>query len=121
MDLIRDSYDWLISQGVQLVFLGSGTADLEASLRDMENRCGGRCGGTWGRWGLRWCAIKVQDGGHSEAGVVGNATLVSRLKDCRPGGKLEGHGGQVCKVEVWERAWTVVEIQGRRREGGGGC
>lgn len=39
MDLIRDNYDWLMSEGVQLVFLGSGTADLEASLRDMENRC----------------------------------------------------------------------------------
>ena len=40
MDLIRDNYDWLMGENVQLLFLGSGTADLEESLRDMENRCG---------------------------------------------------------------------------------
>lgn len=38
MDLIRDNYDWLMSEGVQLVFLGSGTAELEQALRDMENK-----------------------------------------------------------------------------------
>ena len=38
VDLIRDNYDWLMSEGVQLVFLGSGTAELEQALRDMENK-----------------------------------------------------------------------------------
>lgn len=38
VDLIRDNYDWLMGEGAQLVFLGSGMAELENSLRDMENR-----------------------------------------------------------------------------------
>ncbi len=33
VDIIRDSYDWLMSCGVQLVLLGSGREDLENSLR----------------------------------------------------------------------------------------
>ena len=33
VDIIRDSYDWLMSQGCQLVMLGSGREDLENSLR----------------------------------------------------------------------------------------
>jgi glycosyltransferase involved in cell wall biosynthesis len=33
VDLIRDSYDWLMGEGCQLVMLGSGTPDLEAALR----------------------------------------------------------------------------------------
>lgn len=36
VDLIRDSHGWLMSQGVQLVMLGSGRADLENDLRSME-------------------------------------------------------------------------------------
>jgi starch synthase len=36
VDLIRDSHSWLMSQGVQLVMLGSGRADLEDDLRSME-------------------------------------------------------------------------------------
>lgn len=36
VDIIRDSYDWLMAQGVQLVLLGSGREDLENSLREME-------------------------------------------------------------------------------------
>jgi glycogen synthase len=43
IDLICDNYEWLMSQGCQLVMLGSGRADLEWALRDMENRwAGGR-------------------------------------------------------------------------------
>ncbi len=38
VDLIRDNYDYLMGQGVQLVLLGSGRDDLESALRDMENR-----------------------------------------------------------------------------------
>ena len=38
VDLIRDNYDWLMGEGAQVVFLGSGMAELENSLRDMENR-----------------------------------------------------------------------------------
>lgn len=38
VDLIRDSHDWLNSQGCQLVLLGSGREDLETALREMENR-----------------------------------------------------------------------------------
>ncbi|CAK0787417.1 Soluble starch synthase 2-3, chloroplastic/amyloplastic [Coccomyxa viridis] len=36
VDLIRESFDWLMGEGVQLVLLGSGRADLENSLREME-------------------------------------------------------------------------------------
>lgn len=36
VDLIRDSHQWLMSQGAQLVMLGSGRADLEDDLRSME-------------------------------------------------------------------------------------
>jgi starch synthase len=36
VDLIRDSHGWLMGQGVQLVMLGSGRADLENDLRSME-------------------------------------------------------------------------------------
>ncbi len=39
IDLIRDNYDWLMSEGVQLIMLGSGREDLENDLRNMENRC----------------------------------------------------------------------------------
>lgn len=41
VDFIRDSFEWLMGEGVQLVMLGSGRADLEEALRDMEGRCGG--------------------------------------------------------------------------------
>ena len=33
VDLIRESFEWLMGEGVQLVLLGSGRADLENSLR----------------------------------------------------------------------------------------
>lgn len=33
VDLIRDSFDWLMDQGAQLVMLGSGRFDLESSLK----------------------------------------------------------------------------------------
>eukprot|EP00879_Flechtneria_rotunda_P005440 GHRR01005733.1.p1 GENE.GHRR01005733.1~~GHRR01005733.1.p1 ORF type:complete len:590 (+),score=164.31 GHRR01005733.1:745-2514(+) len=36
VDLIRDSHGWLMSQGCQLVMLGSGREDLENELRSME-------------------------------------------------------------------------------------
>lgn len=52
VDLIRDCYDWLMGERVQLVLLGSGRADLEDALRDMEARwvvelLVGRLGGCW--------------------------------------------------------------------------
>ncbi len=33
VDLIRDNFDWLMGQGVQLAMLGSGRDDLEHELR----------------------------------------------------------------------------------------
>lgn len=33
VDLICESFDWLMDQGVQLIMLGSGREDLESSLR----------------------------------------------------------------------------------------
>lgn len=33
VDLITESYDWLMDQGVQLIMLGSGREDLENALR----------------------------------------------------------------------------------------
>ena len=33
VDLIRDSFDWLMGEGAQLVMLGSGRHDLENSLK----------------------------------------------------------------------------------------
>ncbi|GFH26876.1 starch synthase, chloroplastic/amyloplastic [Haematococcus lacustris] len=45
VDLIRDNYDWLMSEKVQLVLLGSGRDDLEAALRDMEARNKDQCRG----------------------------------------------------------------------------
>lgn len=37
VDLITDAAGWLLGQDVQLIMLGSGRDDLEASLRKMEN------------------------------------------------------------------------------------
>ena len=45
VDLIRDNYEWLMSQGVQLILLGTGREDLEAALRDMEARNKDKCRG----------------------------------------------------------------------------
>jgi len=45
IDLIRDNYDWLMSEGCQLIMLGSGREDLENDLRDMENRNKDKCRG----------------------------------------------------------------------------
>lgn len=36
VDLIMESFDWLMGEGVQLVLLGSGRGDLEDGLRGME-------------------------------------------------------------------------------------
>ena len=33
VDLIRDNHSWMMGEGVQLVLLGSGRADLEQDLR----------------------------------------------------------------------------------------
>ena len=33
VDLITESFDWLMDQGVQLILLGSGREDLENALR----------------------------------------------------------------------------------------
>ncbi|GAB4815155.1 hypothetical protein N2152v2_002201 [Parachlorella kessleri] len=43
VDLIRDSFEWLMGQGAQLVLLGSGQAELEAALRGMEQRAPSQC------------------------------------------------------------------------------
>lgn len=43
VDLIRDNYEWLMNEGVQLVMLGSGREDLETALRDMEGRNHQKC------------------------------------------------------------------------------
>ncbi|CAL5222405.1 g4764 [Coccomyxa viridis] len=45
VDLIRESFDWLMSEGVQLVLLGSGREDLESSLREMESARYHQCRG----------------------------------------------------------------------------
>nr|QKY15191.1 soluble starch synthase Ii (SSSII) [Polytomella parva] len=45
VDLIRDVYDWLMGERVQLVLLGSGRKDLEDSLREMESRNKNQCRG----------------------------------------------------------------------------
>lgn len=45
VDLIRDNYDWLMGEKVQLIMLGSGREDLEASLREMENKNRDQCRG----------------------------------------------------------------------------
>jgi len=45
VDLIRDSYDYLMGEGVQLVMLGSGTPALEDALKDMESRSRDQCRG----------------------------------------------------------------------------
>ncbi|KAL4855125.1 Granule-bound starch synthase 2 [Chlorella vulgaris] len=43
IDLIAANCEWLMAQGVQLVLLGSGRADLEAALREMEARHPRQC------------------------------------------------------------------------------
>ncbi|CAG9463128.1 unnamed protein product [Pedinophyceae sp. YPF-701] len=43
VDLIRDNYDWIMSQGCQLIMLGSGREDLEQDLRNMEERNKNQC------------------------------------------------------------------------------
>jgi starch synthase len=42
VDLIAESFDWLMEQGAQVALLGSGREDLEQALREMEGRGGGR-------------------------------------------------------------------------------
>ena len=37
VDLIRESYQWFMDMGFQLIMLGSGREDLEQELREMEN------------------------------------------------------------------------------------
>ena len=39
VDIIRDSYDWLMAEGCQLILLGSGSPDLENSLRCAPRPC----------------------------------------------------------------------------------
>ena len=43
VDLIRDNFDWLMSEGAQLVLLGTGREDLEEDLREMERRRPEQC------------------------------------------------------------------------------
>jgi len=43
VDLIQESFDWLMGEGVQLVMLGSGRDDLENALRDMEAQRKDQC------------------------------------------------------------------------------
>jgi len=43
VDLITDAAGWLMGQDVQLIMLGSGRADLEESLRGMENDHRDKC------------------------------------------------------------------------------
>jgi starch synthase len=43
VDFIADSFGWLMSEGVQLVMLGSGREDLENALRNMENERKDQC------------------------------------------------------------------------------
>lgn len=50
VDLIRESFDWLMSEGVQLVLLGSGREDLENSLR---------CARLNGRFNIRTRHVEV--------------------------------------------------------------
>ncbi|EFJ52150.1 hypothetical protein VOLCADRAFT_103172 [Volvox carteri f. nagariensis] len=45
VDLIRDTYDYIMGEKCQLVMLGSGRQDLEDALRDMENRNKNQCRG----------------------------------------------------------------------------
>lgn len=43
VDLIQESFDWLMGEGVQLVMLGSGRDDLENALRNMEEQRKDQC------------------------------------------------------------------------------
>lgn len=45
VDLIQENYEWLMSQGAQLVMLGSGRSELEKALRDMEIKNQDQCRG----------------------------------------------------------------------------
>lgn len=45
VDLIHESFDWMMSQGYQLVMLGSGRQDLENSLKQMESARFQQCRG----------------------------------------------------------------------------
>eukprot|EP00803_Ostreobium_quekettii_P006806 evm.model.scf_662.3 EVM.evm.TU.scf_662.3 scf_662:24974-40282(-) len=43
VDLIYENFEWLMGRGVQLVMLGSGNAELESALVDMERRRPRQC------------------------------------------------------------------------------
>ncbi|KAK9844059.1 hypothetical protein WJX81_003138 [Elliptochloris bilobata] len=45
VDLIRDNFQWIMDEGCQLVLLGTGRADLENSLREMESSRHEQCRG----------------------------------------------------------------------------
>lgn len=45
VDLIRDNHGWMMGEGAQLILLGSGRADLEQALREMEQHRQDQCRG----------------------------------------------------------------------------
>ena len=73
VDLICDNYEWLMSEGVQLVLLGSGRDDLENMLRDMEARNGDNC--------KAWVGFSVQMAHRITAGVD-ILLMPSRFEPC---------------------------------------
>lgn len=73
VDLIRDNYDWLMSEGAQLVLLGSGSPELEQALRDMENRNKDKC--------RAWVGFSVKMAHRITAGVD-LLLMPSRFEPC---------------------------------------
>lgn len=45
VDLIHENHGWMMGEGVQLILLGSGRADLEQALREMEEHRQDQCRG----------------------------------------------------------------------------
>lgn len=73
VDLIVENYDWLMSEGVQLIMLGSGRADLEHALRDMESRARNQCRG--------WVGFSVEMA-HKITAACDILLMPSRFEPC---------------------------------------
>ncbi|PNG99585.1 Starch synthase 2, chloroplastic/amyloplastic, partial [Tetrabaena socialis] len=73
VDLIRDTYDYMMGERCQLVMLGSGRPDLEEALRDMEGRNKSQC--------RSWVGFSVKMAHRITAGVD-LLLMPSRFEPC---------------------------------------
>ncbi|GFH30695.1 starch synthase, chloroplastic/amyloplastic [Haematococcus lacustris] len=116
VDLIRDNYDWLMSEKVQLVLLGSGRDDLEAALRDMEARNKDQCRG--------WVGFSVKMAHRITAGCD-VLLMPSRFEPCGTGwvfdsadaSKLRGSiGDALFTYRQYRQSFNSIALRGMEQD-----